>query len=76
MRTLIHLIQKYRNSIFGVKPDSHGAVTSTLTPLSRVVIRSGPVTSGNKLQRQIQFRFGRLSGNAAEKNMVNLLELG
>lgn len=54
-------------AFFGVKPDSHGAVTSTLTPLSRVVIRSGPVTSGNKLQRQIQFRFGRLSGNATEK---------
>lgn len=54
-------------AFFGVKPDSHGAVTSTLTPLSRVVIRSGPVTSGNKLQRQIQFRFGRLSGNAVEK---------
>ena len=54
-------------AFFGVKPDSHGAVTSTLTPLSRVVIRSGPVTSGNKLQRQIQFRFGRLAGNAAEK---------
>lgn len=54
-------------AFFGVKPDSHGAVTSTLAPLSRVVIRSGPVTSGNKLQRQIQFRFGRLSGNAAEK---------
>ena len=54
-------------AFFGVKPDSHGSVTSTLTPLSRVVIRSGPVTSGNKLQRQIQFRFGRLSGNAAEK---------
>lgn len=54
-------------AFFGVKPDSHGAVTSTLTPLSRVVIRSGPVTSGNKLQRQIQFRFGRLSGNADEK---------
>lgn len=54
-------------AFFGVKPDSHGAVTSTLTPLSRVVIRSGPVTSGNKLQRQIQFRFGRLSGNATKK---------
>lgn len=54
-------------AFFGVKPDSYGTVTSTLTPLSRVVIRSGPVTSGNKLQRQIQFRFGRLSGNAAEK---------
>ena len=54
-------------AFFGVKPDSYGAVTSTLTPLSRVVIRSGPVTSGNKLQRQIQFRFGRLSGNATEK---------
>lgn len=54
-------------AFFGVKPDSYGAVTSTLTPLSRVVIRSGPVTSGNKLQRQIQFRFGRLSGNADEK---------
>ena len=54
-------------AFFGVKPDSHGSVTSTLTPLSRVVIRSGPVTSGNKLQRQIQFRFGRLSGNADQK---------
>lgn len=54
-------------AFFGVKPDSHGSVTSTLTPLSRVVIRSGPVTSGNKLQRQIQFRFGRLAGNADEK---------
>ena len=54
-------------AFFGVKPDSHGSVTSTLTPLSRVVVRSGPVTSGNKLQRQIQFRFGRLSGNADQK---------
>lgn len=54
-------------AFFGVKPDSHGSVTSTLTPLSRVVVRSGPVTSGNKLQRQIQFRFGRLAGNADEK---------
>lgn len=68
MRTLIHLNTKNTGTaFFGVKPDSYGAVTSTLTPLSRVVIRSGPVTSGNKLQRQIQFRFGRLSGNATEK---------
>ncbi len=55
------------SAFFGVKPDSHGAVTSTLTPLSRVVIRSGAVTSGNKLQRQIQFRFGRTTGSEAER---------
>lgn len=55
------------SAFFGVKPDSHGAVTSTLTPLSRVVIRSGAVTSGNKLQRQIQFRFGRTTGTEAER---------
>ncbi len=55
---------------FGVKPDSHGAVTTTLTPLSRVVIRSGPVTSGNKLQRQIQFRFGRTPKAGDDTNVV------
>lgn len=57
-------------AFFGVKPDSYGAVTSTLTPLSRVVIRSGAVTSGNKLQRQIQFRFGRTPGTGDDANVV------
>ena len=58
------------SAFFGVKPDSHGAVITTLAPISRVVIRSGPVTSGNKLQRQIQFRFGR-SGNSNVKKYGN-----
>lgn len=62
---------KYTASVFfGVKPDSHGAVITTLAPISRVVIRSGPVTSGNKLQRQIQFRFGR-SGDSNVKKYGN-----
>lgn len=55
---------------FGLKPDSHGTVTTTLRPFSRVVIRSGPITSANKLQRQIQFRYGR-SGDANVQNYGN-----
>ncbi len=59
---------KYTGALFfGLKPDDHGTITSTLRPFSRVVIRSGPVTSGNKLQRQIQFRYGRSWTNANEK---------
>ena len=59
---------KYTGALFfGLKPDAHGTITSTLRPFSRVVIRSGPVTSGNKLQRQIQFRYGRSWTNANEE---------
>lgn len=59
---------KYTGALFfGLKPDDHGTITSTLRPFSRVVIRSGPVTSGNKLQRQIQFRYGRSWENANEE---------
>lgn len=46
---------------FGVTPDGKAAVKSTFLPAARVVIRSGPVTSSNALQRQIQFRYGRSS---------------
>lgn len=58
---------KYSGSLFvGITPDGHGAIKSSLLPISRLVIRSGAVTSASKLQRQIQFRFGR-SGSADEK---------
>ena len=58
---------KYSGSLFvGITPDGHGAIKSSLLPISRLVIRSGAVTSASRLQRQIQFRFGR-SGSADEK---------
>lgn len=63
--------REYTGALFlGLKPDSHGTVTTTLRPFSRVVIRSGPITSANKLQRQIQFRYGR-SGDANVQNYGN-----
>lgn len=46
-------------AFFGITPESKGAVTSLFSPISRVVIRSGGVTSNNVVQRQMQFRFGR-----------------
>ncbi len=58
---------RYSGSLFmGLTPDGHGSITSTLAPIARLVIRSGAVTSSNKLQRQIQFRYGR-SGTADQK---------
>lgn len=46
-------------AFFGITPENKGAVNSTFLPLSRVVIRSGAVTSTNAVQRQMQFRYGR-----------------
>lgn len=44
---------------FGVTPSSASAVTSEFMPLSKIVVRAGNVTSDEKLQRHIQFRYGR-----------------
>ncbi|MBQ8459515.1 tail fiber domain-containing protein [bacterium] len=44
---------------FGVTPNDRSDVTSTLLPSSKIVVRSGYVTSTKMLQRQIQFRYGR-----------------
>lgn len=46
-------------AFFGITPENKGAVNSSFLPLSRVVIRSGAVTSTNAVQRQMQFRYGR-----------------
>lgn len=48
-------------AFFGLTPENKGAINSTFLPLSRVVIRSGPVNSTSNVQRQIQFRYGRTS---------------
>lgn len=44
---------------FGATPTDKSSINTTFLPLSKVVIRSGPVTSNNKIQRQVQFRYGR-----------------
>lgn len=44
---------------FGVTPNGKNDVSSTYAPLSKLVIRSGEVTSEALVQRQIQFRYGR-----------------
>lgn len=58
---------KYSASLFaGLTPDGHGTITSSLAPQSRLVIRSGSVTSSGLLQRQIQFRFGRSTTTSSD----------
>ena len=44
---------------FGVSPQEKSHISSMFLPYSKVVIRSGPVTSSDALQKQIQFRYGR-----------------
>ncbi|MCM1338561.1 MAG: tail fiber domain-containing protein [Muribaculaceae bacterium] len=47
-----------RNQMFfGLTPSTGDDVADIYKPLAKLVIRSGPVT-GNKVQRQIQFRYG------------------
>ena len=46
---------------FGVSPQEKSHISSMFLPYSKVVIRSGPVTSSDALQKQIQFRYGRNS---------------
>lgn len=48
---------------FGITPAGKDSVTSVLLPLSKLVIRSGEVTSSEQVQKQIQFRYGRSSTN-------------
>ena len=43
---------------FGVTPVTADEIRSLYSPLSKLVIRSGPVTTANEVQRQIQFRYG------------------
>lgn len=61
--------QNYTGTLFiGTTPDGKPAVLSTFLPVSRLTIRSGSVTSEGKLQRQIQFRYGRSGAtNSDEK---------
>lgn len=60
--------QDYTGTLFfGTTPDSKADVISTYLPISRVVIRSGPVTSESKLQRQIQFRYGRTGATNSDE---------
>lgn len=46
---------------FGITPGDKSSISTLFLPYSRVVIRSGPVTSSNAIQRQMQFRYGRNS---------------
>ena len=48
---------------FGLKPTSAQEIESIFSPLAKLVIRSGPVTSTNAVQRQIQFRYGYDNNN-------------
>ncbi len=45
---------------FGVTPENLDAVKTTYLPLSKIVVRSGPILSDN-IQKQIQFRYARSS---------------
>lgn len=54
---------------FGVTPRDAGSISTTLAPLSKIVIRAGEVTSNKKQQRHIQFRYGRTG--AANKRAGN-----
>ncbi len=46
---------------FGVTPNGKNDISATYLPFSKLVIRSGEVTSEELVQRQIQFRYGRSS---------------
>lgn len=58
---------------FGVSPDSESAINSMLLPLSKLVIRSGEVTSSGYVQKQMQFRYGRSSSTDAGRFAGNWL---
>lgn len=45
-------------AVIGITPESKADITSGMKPLSKIIIRSGGVTSSKKIQRQIQFRYG------------------
>lgn len=48
---------------FGLTPESQPIIEELLNPASKIVIRSGGVTSADTIQRQMQFRYGRNSRN-------------
>lgn len=48
---------------FGVSPNNLDEVNNIYSPKAKVVIRSGSVTSGDYLQRQMQFRYGGSNTN-------------
>ena len=58
---------------FGVSPDSDSAVNQMLLPLSKMVIRSGEITSNKYVQKQLQFRYGRTSSSDSGKFAGNWL---
>lgn len=45
-------------AVIGIAPESKTDISTGLKPLSKIIIRSGGVTSSKKIQRQIQFRYG------------------
>lgn len=47
--------------LVGITPNGKADIKSTFLPLSKLIIRSGGVTSSQKVQRQMQFRYGRTS---------------
>lgn len=44
---------------FGLTPKNKSSISTIYSPLAKMIIRSGGVTSNKIVQRQIQFRFGR-----------------
>ena len=48
---------------FGITPTDPNSVTTEFVPLSKIIIRAGEVTHTGKLQRHIQFRYGRSNSN-------------
>lgn len=45
-------------AVIGISPESKEDISTGMKPSSKLVIRSGGITSSQKIQRQIQFRYG------------------
>lgn len=45
-------------AVIGISPESKEDISTGMKPSSKLIIRSGGITSSQKIQRQIQFRYG------------------
>ncbi len=61
-------------AVIGISPESKEDISTGMKPASKLIIRSGGITSSQKIQRQIQFRYGdgtRDRGNFAGTWLVD-----
>lgn len=45
-------------AVIGISPESKEDISTGMKPSSKLIVRSGGITSSKKIQRQIQFRYG------------------